>query len=116
MNETQNTEKRLTDAEALEIIEKNTQSQVRIADTWVPRTILYPVSIEYKPGVFTGEIRAFVRQGEWVHSTQWEQALELEKEYSGVNKKYTDALKAEKKTINIKSPSNLLNATPLGIN
>lgn len=104
---------KLTDADALEIVKSNAQSKFRFCDTFCTRTILYPVAVQYKPGEFTNEIRAFVRQGEWVNSRTWERALELEKEFSGLNKKLAEELKAAKKPINIKAPSD--NATPLGI-
>lgn len=103
-----------TDADALEMIKAGTQKQFRFCDTWVPRTILHMVNIEYKPGVFTPEFRAFVRQGEWCHSSQWEKALEKEKEFAGLNKEYALYMKSKKKPLNIKPPAT--NATPLGIN
>lgn len=105
-----------TDEDAMRVVNSQAQSKVRICDTWVPRTVLYAASIEYKPGVETTEIRPFVRQGEWCNSRQWERALELEKEFGQLNKKYAESLKAAGKPVNIKTPKNFLNATPLGLN
>jgi hypothetical protein len=104
----------LTDADAMEVVRAGAQSRFRFCDTFVPRTILYPVAIEYKPGIFTKEIRAFVRQGEFCSSTQWERALQLEKEFPELNKAHVAWLKSQKKPVNIKAPAE--NATPLGIN
>lgn len=115
INKTMKAERpKLTDEDALEIVKQGIQSKFRFCDTFVPRTILYPVAIEYKPGVFTNEIRAFVRQGEYVHSRTWERALELEKEFAGLNKKHVEHLKTIKKPINIKPSTNEV-VTPLSI-
>jgi hypothetical protein len=108
-------EKRVTDAEALEVMETAKKNKTNIADTFVPRTILYAVSTEYKPGVPTTEILTFVRQGEFCNAAQWEHALELEKEFSGLNRKYHDELKAQGLPVNIKGSNNPLKAVPLNV-
>lgn len=105
--------RKVTDKEAVEALNIARKSKLNIADTFVPRTIVYGVSLEYRPGVFTREIRTFVRQGEYCSARQWERALELEKEFKELNKIYSDAVKAKGKPVNIKGSSNPLNATPI---
>jgi hypothetical protein len=108
-------EKKVTDADALKVMETAKRNKTKIADTFVPRTILYAMNTEYKPGIPTTEILTFVRQGEFCNAAQWEKALELEKEFSGLNKKYHDELKAQGLPVNIKGSSNPLKAVPLNL-
>lgn len=105
----------LTDADAMGVVKQGVKSRFRFCDTFVPRTILYPVAVQYKPNEWETEIRAFVRQGEYVHSDTWELALKYEKEFPELNKKLVDNLKANKKPVNIK-PSSSEVVTVLSVN
>jgi hypothetical protein len=104
----------ISDDDAMEIVDelkKATSARVQRATFFVPRTIVYPVGIEYQKGIVTRELRTFVRQWEYCSPAQWEEALELEKQYPKLNKAYTDSLKAKKVAINVKEPANPLNTT-----
>lgn len=115
--EIETTKKReITDEEALAVATSvYTDSSSKRATRFVPRTILYPVELEYKPGVKTTEIRTFVRQREFVSEHRWEAALEVEKKYAKLNKEYHDSLVRKGIEVNVKEPKNLLRGTPLGI-
>lgn len=103
----------ITDDEAVGVLKTNAKalSRNKIGTHFVTRTIIYPVSIEYKVGLFTNEIRTAVRQYEYCSPAQWERALEFEKKYPKLNAEYQKALKAMGKPVNVKEPGNPLNTT-----
>lgn len=104
----------ITDEQAVALLNSNVTTPLRVATKFVPRTILYPVKVEYKPGQFQDEIRAFVRQAEYVSPHKWEQALEVEKKYAKLNKDYAEGLKKAGLEVNMKEPANPLKATIIG--
>jgi len=103
----------ITDDEAVGILKTNSTAVSRnyIATIFVTRTILYPVSVEYKPGVFTNEIRAAVTQYSYCSPADWERALELEKKYPKLNDEYKKALKRQNKPVDVKEKGNPLKTT-----
>jgi hypothetical protein len=108
----------LTDEDAMEVVAEQAQSSAmrnQVATHFVERTILYPVALEYKPGVKTKEIRSFVRQYEYCSPAQWQEALELEKKYPKLNAAHRKALESEGKPVNVKEPGNPMNTTIINI-
>lgn len=102
---------KISDSEAVKVARGLKTQRAQPATKFVERTVLYPVSIEYKPGVNTVEIRTFVRAGEFCSPRQWDLAMSLEKEYPNLNKDYRDYLKAAKLPVNLKGSDNPLNAS-----
>jgi hypothetical protein len=105
----------ISDDEALDVFLNNSSKKVKVATVFVPRTIVYPVKIERRPGEETTEIRTFVRMFEYCSQTQWERALELEARYPKLNKQYTEELKKRKIPVTAKEPVNPLKATAIGL-
>lgn len=110
MNE-EKIQREITDEEAIKVVRKGKTVRDKLAKTFVPRTIFYPVEVEYKAGVKEIQIRTFVQQSSYVSAAKWEQAQEIEKKYAKLNKDYADALRAKKKPVNVKEPGNPLKLT-----
>lgn len=102
----------ISDDVAVGVVDKVTRN-VNIATKFVERTILYPVKVKTSGGGEEIEIRTFVRQAEYCSPARWEQALEVEKKYPKLNKKYSDALVKAGKPVSIKEPGNPLKITLL---
>ena len=114
----------ITDDKALELYDEavangngNRITLDRVCNTFVPRTILHAVTVHYKQGVPTEEVRAFVRAKEYVSERKWKEAQVIEKQFTQLNKKYMAALKGEGKPTSYKEQANPLKATILeGLN
>jgi hypothetical protein len=105
----------ITDEEALGILSKGIPTKSKLATKFVTRTIIYPVTVYYKPNVPTNELRTAVRMGEYCSPGQWERALELEKKYAKLNKQFVADLKARKLPVSMKEPGNPLKATVINL-
>lgn len=103
----------ISDKQALEAFNSTGTVRAHIATHPVERTVVYPVEIEYQPGVKTMEIRTFVRMGEYCSKVQWERALELEKQYPDLQKAYRKVLKDRGLPTSIKISPNPLKAVPI---
>jgi len=110
MNE-EKIQREITDEEAVKVVRKGKAVRDKLAKTFVPRTILYPVEVEYKQGIKDIQIRTFVQQSSYVSADKWAQAQEIEKKYAKLNKDYADALRAKKIPVNVKEPGNPLKLT-----
>lgn len=100
-----------TDDGAVELLKNIPVNANRVARTFVPRTIVYPVMVEYKPGQFTQELRAYVTAENYVSENQWKVALELEKQYPKLNKEFRDGLKKQNIQVDFKEAGNPLKIT-----
>lgn len=106
----------VSDEAALEVFTKQHKSTTKVGTKFVPRTIVYPVVMEYRPGIKTTEIRTFVRMYEYCSPSRWEKALKIEKKYAKLNKAYMEDLERRKKITSAKEPGNPLKATILDVN
>lgn len=93
---------------------KRPSAAAKLATVMVPRTVIYPVEVEYKPGVKTVEVRPFVIAQSFCSERQWERALEYEKQYPELQRVYRQALEANGHKVDHKTMTNPLNAIPIG--
>lgn len=105
----------ITDKEAVSALETTNQIGAQVANHFVERTIVYPVQVEYQPGIPSTEVRTFVRMAEYCSEAQWAEALELEKQYPELQKAYTAMLKKKGVPVSMKAPGNPLKATPISL-
>lgn len=108
--------KEITDEQALAVVEQKVKSNsgARIATVFVPRTIVYPVTVRKASGEEEIEIRTFVRMYEYTSEARWERAQEIEKKYKKLNDAYTKSRKDAGFAVTAKEKANPMNFTPLG--
>lgn len=110
-------EKVITDKEAVAALGAKAKSSNRYATKFVDHTIVYPITVKRPNGTEEVEIRTFVRAGEYTSPHRYAKALEIEKEYADLNKKYTQALRdggVPERRIKVREVANPLKFTAMG--
>lgn len=105
----------LTDVEAIQALDSTPLGRAEQGTIFATRTIIHPVKQELKPGNEEVVFRPYVIMGVYYPERKWLKALDVEKRYSGLNKRYRENLKSKGLPMDRKAPANPLNVEEVEI-
>lgn len=105
----------ITDAQALEALNTTIGGRAQPADIFATHTVYHPVEVERKKGIKTIEIRPFISMGQYYPERKIEQAKDVKRRYSDLNKTLEAKAKAAGYLTYKKAPANPLNVEAVEI-